>query len=348
MATEKIEFEFPDPDEEGLEIEIEPSSARSLDEDDAADKKSETREKPTKDEADDVDIEVVDDTPPQDRGRKKADPPEDVTEEELQNYSESVQKRIKHFTKGYHDERREKEQALRENEELNRLTQKLLSENKELKGSFGKTREALLSEAKRGATSDLESAKRAYREAYESGDADAVLEAQDKLTDAKLKMQRIENVKLEPLQEDEDAVKPSSDNSDVQERQQPVVDKRAEGWAQENSWFGSDPEMTAHALGLHQKLVSNGVNPQSDEYYEAIDARMRQVFPDEFDDVDPGGSKGEDSPSREKDSTVVAPATRSRAPKKIKLTQTQVRIAKRLGVPLDVYAKQVAEEMRKG
>ena len=121
------------------------------------------------------------------------------------------------------------------------------------------------------------------------------------------------------------------------------VDERASEWAQSNTWFGTDDEMTSFALGLHTKLVKAGVDPQSDQYYESINTRMREVFPDNFEDTD--NSPEEAQPRKQ--ATVVAPATRSTAPKKVTLSRTQVSLAKRLGVPLDLYAKQVAEEMRK-
>jgi hypothetical protein len=126
--------------------------------------------------------------------------------------------------------------------------------------------------------------------------------------------------------------------------QAPSSDSKALAWQSQNRWFGNDEEMTSFALGLHQKLVRSGVDPQSDEYYERINSRMRQVFPDAFDT--PDDSDRAEKPSRAK-ASVVAPATRSTASKKIVLTQTQVNIAKRLGVPLELYAKKVAEEARK-
>ena len=101
--------------------------------------------------------------------------------------------------------------------------------------------------------------------------------------------------------------------------------------------------MTSFALGLHQKLVKQGVNPQSDDYYEKINSRMRELFPNEFDE----GIEDEPETPKRKSSNVVAPATRSTAPKKVRLTQTQVTLANRLGVPLELYAKKVAEEMGK-
>jgi len=274
----------------------------------------------------DVEIEIVDDTPEKDRNRKASDPPEDVTDEELQDYSEKVRKRIQHFNKGYHDERRAKEAALREKEELERLARKLVGENNELKGTVNKNQEVLLEQAKRVAAQELDEAKRKYKSAYEMGDSDAMVDAQEELVTAKAKVDRVSNFRLPPLQETETPVE-SQSNAPV------PADPKAHEWQQANAWFGSDDEMTSFALGLHQKLVKQGVDPRSDDYYERINSRMREVFPDQF--------------KQRRRSNVVAPATRSTAPRKIVLTSSQVAIAKRLGVPLEAYAKQVALDMRK-
>ena len=338
MAFQKVEFEFPEDDDDNKMV-IEETSAVEIDitgkktaEDFAADTAPADKPESKKDsDDDDFEIEVVDDTPKADRNRKPSEPPEDVTDEELEKYSEQVQKRIKHFTKGYHDERRAKEEALRERQELERVTQQLIEENKKLKGNVNKNQTALLEQAKKNAAIETETAKRAYKEAYETGDSDAVLEAQEKLTNAKLKSDRLANFKIPALQETETPVQPEPEPAPAVQ-----VDERAADWQKANSWFGSDDEMTSLALGLHNKLVKQGVSPQSDEYYETIDARMRQVFPDQFEDAEP-----------KRKTQVVAPATRSTAPKKVTLTKTQVQLAKRLGLTPQQYAKQVALDMRK-
>jgi hypothetical protein len=264
--------------------------------------------------------------------------PEEVTEEELEDYSDKVRNRIKHFSKGYHDERRAKETALREREELERYAQKLVDENKGLKTSVSKNQSVLLDQAKRTAGSELDEAKRAYKEAYESGDTDAVVDAQESMTTAKIKADRLGNIQLPSLQEEETALE-----QNTTEQSAPVpVDERANEWAKTNTWFGSDDEMTSLALGLHNKLVKEGMNPQSDDYYDAIDARMQQLFPEQFGEVDKPDRK-----TSKRQANVVAPATRSTSPKKVTLTRTQVDLAKRLGVDLKDYAKQVAIEMVK-
>ena len=281
-----------------------------------------------------TEVEVVDDTPEPDRGRQlMEDPPKDFAEDELTKYDESVQRRIKHFTKGYHEERRAKESAEREREEALRIAQTVVEENKKLKGSLNTNQQALLEQAKKVVGNEVEKAKAKYKEAYESGDSDAIVDAQEELITAKSRMERVNNFKPAPLQEEKTEVQIPQ-----QVTKQPPVDQKALAWQSENKWFGSDDEMTSFALGLHTKLVKSGVDPQSNEYYEKLNSRIRQVFSDQFE-----SEKPVDAPPPPKRSNV-APATRSTAPKKIVLTQTQVNIAKRLGVPLDLYARKVAEE----
>ncbi len=332
MPFQKVEFEFPDEKEESTEIEIESSSAETL----GAEKKE---------VSDEVELEVVDDDiPAKDKDetgqlRKPGKPPEDLTDDELDEYSDKVQKRIKSLSRGYHDERRAKEAAFRERQEYERLAQQLVEENKRLKGTVNKNQEAIVEQAKKTVAAELIDAKRAYKQAYETGDGEALLEAQDALTNAKIKSDRLSNIKITPLQEEETPVKPQALEEDTQ---QAPVDGRANEWAQSNEWFGQDDAMTGFALGYHTELVKEGVDPQSDEYYERIDFRMRQVFPDRFEE-----DTEEEVVTTRKSANVVAPATRSTAPKKIRLTQTQVAIAKRLGLTPQQYAEQVAKDMRK-
>jgi hypothetical protein len=196
----------------------------------------------------------------------------------------------------------------------------------------------MLESAKKMAAAEHDEAKVQYKKAYESGEADAVVEAQEALTAAKMKVERVNNLKLPALQEDEYDVQTQT-TAPAQS-----VDDRAVSWQQANKWFGDDDEMTSFALGLHQKLVKQGVNPRSDEYYEKINSRMRQVFPESFEGDD---GQEEVTEERRRKTTVVASATRSVSPKKITLTKTQVALANRLGVPLNEYAKQVAIELRK-
>ena len=290
-------------------------------------------------EDDKTDIEVVDDTPPEDRNRKPmAEAPKDVSDEELSKYDEGVQKRIKHFTKGYHEERRAKETAEREREEALRFAQTMAEENKKLKGSLHQGQNALLEQAKKVVASEMVDAKRKYKEAYEAGDSDALVNAQEELTNVKIKADRVNNFRPAPLQEEGNTVQPV-----LQPRQTAHVDDKLLAWQDKNQWFGQNKRMTAYALGLHEDLEGEGIRAGSDEYYRRIDADMQERFSDQFGTDEPA----EATKSQRTKSNVVAPATRSTAPKKIVLTQTQVNLAKRLGVPLELYARKVAEEMRK-
>jgi hypothetical protein len=276
-------------------------------------------------------VEVVDDTPAQDRGRSRMEePPKDFAEDELTKYDEGVRKRIQHFTKGYHEERRAKESAEREREEALRIAQAVVEENKKLKGSLNTNQQALLEQAKKVVGNEVEKAKARYKEAYEAGDSDAIVDAQEALISAKSKMERVNNFKPAPLQEEKTVVQPEY-------QQAPRVDTKAVEWQQTNKWFGTDKEMTGFALAVHEKLVNDeGMDPQSDEYYRRINGRLRQVFPDKFESGEPA-----DTTQRRK-SNVVASATRSVAPKKITLSASEVAIAKRLGLPLERYAREVA------
>jgi len=349
MAFEKVEYSFPDPDADAAKqnIEIENSSAIEVDISGKKEEKDEPKANGAEDKGsakaapkDELEVEVINDTPKADRNRKPSTPPEEITEEELKKYSDQVQQRIKHLGKGYHDERRAKEAAIRERDELERFVKSIQDENNKLKNNVTKNQTALLDQAKKTAEVELAQAKKAYKDAYEAGDADALTTAQENLTGAKIKADKLNNFKLPSLQEESNEVK----SKEAPKPTAPTVDPKAQDWAKKNTWFGTDDEMTSLALGLHNKLAKQGVDLQSDEYYEAIDTRMRQLFPDKFEEEI---AETEEAEKPKKQANVVAPATRSVAPKKVKLTQTQVAIAKRLGVPIELYAQKVAEEMRK-
>jgi len=313
---EKTEFEFPDEKEENLR----------------------KGGKVVTPEEDTPEIEVVDDTPEEDRYRTPMkEAPQDPTEEELASYSDSVKNRFKHFTKGYHEERRAKETAQREKDEALRIAHAVFEENKRLKGSVNQGQTVLLEQAKKVINSEIEDAKRLYKEAYESGDADKLLDAQEALTTARIRADKVNNFRPSPLQEEETPVQIAP-----QPQQAAPVDDKLLAWQDQNQWFGSNKRMTSYALGLHEELVENGIRVGSDEYYRRIDTDIRERFPDQV-----GAGESADAKPQRTKSNVVSPATRSTAPKKIVLTQTQVNLAKRLGVPLELYARKVAEEMRK-
>jgi hypothetical protein len=284
-------------------------------------------------------IEVVDDTPDKDKGRTLLrEAPAEVTEDELSKYSDQKLKdRLAHLGKGYHEERRAKESATRERDEAFRMAQSVVEENKRLQGSLASNQSALLDQAKRVVASEIEDAKREYKQAYEAGDTDALVVAQGKLTQASIKADRVQNFKPAPVQEVKNVVQPQQPV-----REAPQVDTKTRDWQSQNTWFGDNRKMTAYALSLHEDLVESGVLVSSDEYYQNIDADMKKRFPESF-----AAEPAEAKPSQRTQSNVVAPASRSTAPKKVVLTQTQVNIAKRLGVPLELYARKVAEEMRK-
>ena len=285
----------------------------------------------------DVEIEIEDDTPERDRNAKPLDREvEDPTDEEIESYSKGVQSRIKELTHARHDERRAKEAALREKQELERLTQQILEENKKLK-EYVKTGEATYQETLQAkAEAELEMARRKYKEAADSYDNDALLEAQEALTDAKMKLESAKNFRPTPLQSREVDVQIRSEQPEA-----PKLDEKTLRWQAKNQWFGSPgyEEVTAFALGLHQKLVSTGYNPQQSEYFEQIDARLKRTFPEMFDSQDEDRSQ-KAAPTR-KPATVVAPSTRTTGAKKtVKITPSQAAIADRLGIPRDLYVKE--------
>jgi hypothetical protein len=284
----------------------------------------------------DFELEVEDDTPEQDRGRQPL--PEEMVkeleEDELEDYSEKVKSRLKQMKKVWHDERREKERALREQQEAISLAQKLVEENKKLKGRLSEGEKSLITTATSAAELEMEMAKRAYKEAYDSGDSDQILEAQEKLNNASFRLQRLKGYKP-PLQTEENDVQVQN-----QQAQAPRLDQKTDSWRKQNTWFGQDEEMTATALGLHQKLEKQygAQYIGTDEYWSLVDKTMRKRFPDYFGDEEP------EKPQRTS-ATVVAPASRSTAPKKVVLKQSQLAIAKKLGLTPEQYAKEYAKTM---
>lgn len=284
-----------------------------------------------------VEVEIVDDTPEEDKGREplKTEAKDDQ-EDELENYSEKVQKRINQLNHRYHDERRAKEALVRQNEEAIRLARTVYEENERLKQtlSWGQQEYAREAEAKIEYAQKLAEDK--YRKAYETGDTDGVLEAQRELNETAIQKAQLQNqissaVQQTSLQQQNNTVYSQPEQQYYEQPAPAPRDSRAEDWASRNPWFGKDEEMTSFAYGLHQKLVNNGIDPTSDEYYQKIDSRIREVFPQNF--------------QKSRKSSTVAPASRSTGSKKVTLTASQVAIAKRLGVPLETYAKYAAKEM---
>lgn len=315
MAFEQVEYKFPDEQE--------------------APPPEETNE-PTEE----FKVEVVDDAPPEDRNRTPL--PKKIVEEldsdDLEEYSEKVKKRLGQMKKVWHDERRAKDAATREKEEALRFAQQQYEENKQLKQRLGRGEQAYVKVSSDAATNELNSAKEKLKQAYDAGDSSQIAEAQELLTDAKLKLRDIQRYRP--------ALQPEENN--VQETQQvqaptraPVQqDSRAEKWRQENTWFGANKSMTALALGLHEEMVESGVNPRSDEYYDKLNQTMRKRFPEAFEDETEQPTR-EEKPVRTKAANVVAPATRSTAPRQVRLTPSQVAIAKKLGLSNEQYAKEL-------
>ena len=286
---------------------------------------------------DEAEIEIVDTTPEKDRGRKPLDRDvEDPTEDELKQYSEGVKKRIAELTHARHDERRKAEALSREREEFERAARALMEENQRLKKYVQTGEQEFSKVATTAAEAELAEARRKLKEAHESFDTDAIIAAQEALSDAKVKLDRAKNFRPAPLQTEQEAVQmqPSV-------QAQPKADEATLRWQARNQWFGhpEHEDMSLFAIGVHKKLVANGVDPRSKEYFEQIDARMKSTFPDFF-GVEDRPKSGEVS---RKPSTVVAPATRSTGARKIQLTQEQVAVARRLGITPQQYAVELAK-----
>ncbi len=286
-------------------------------------------------DSDDVEVEIVDDTPPQDRGRKPLEKDvADPTEDEIDQYSEGVKKRIKELTHARHDERRAKEALAREKEELEKLARHFAEENRKLKEYVQTGSQQFADSQTQLAESKVEEAKRKLKAATEAFDTDAVVSAQEELLEAKLQLQSAKNFRPPALQTEEKEVQIP------QQETRPSLDEKTLRWQAKNQWFGAPghEDMTSFALGLHQKLVNSGVDPRSDDYFEQIDARMKSTFRDFFGTEDkPTSGAGSKRPT-----TVVAPATRSTGAKKIQLTPRQMALAQKFGLTPQQYAEQVA------
>jgi len=239
--------------------------------------------------------------------------------------------------KAWHDERRAKESASRERDEAAAFTQQLMAERNALRQKLSTGEAWALEETKKRADLAVESAKRLYRDAYEDGDSEKIVDAQHKLSEATIDHNRVQQITPQfALQEPQNPV------YNGPQAQQPAAvppppDTRAQEWGGNNEWFGADDEMTSFALGLHQKLVKEGVPPSTDHYYERIDARMKEVFPGKLG----GAPKGKQQPS-----TVVAPVGRTPKGRKVVLNKSQAAIAKRLGVSNEAYYRELEKISR--
>jgi len=285
-----------------------------------------------------VELKVEDDTPEEDRNRTPMPKEivEDLEKDELDGYSDNVKERLKQMKKVWHDERRAKESAMREHKEAIAMAKKAMEENKKLRAEAQKGRESYIDTAKKSIEFEMEMAKQAYKQAYESGDTDSIVEAQSKLSDVNYRKQQIANYKP-ALQEEQNDV-----NSQETAPQQ-QLDAKTMAWQERNTWYGSDPEMTASALGLHQKLVSTKGESYigTDDYWADVDKTMRRRFPEYFGEEESTDGGGKPVRAENKPATVVAPASRSTSSKRMVLKQSQVAIAKKLGLTPEQYAKEL-------
>lgn len=294
--------------------------------------------------APELEVEIVDDTPPEDRGREPLpkDIVQELEEDDLEEYSDKVKKRLSQMKKVWHDERREKEAALREREEALRFAQVKDSEIKQLRSKLTTGEKLMAEEFTRASEYEIAAAKDSLRKAYEEGDPSKIADAQEALTDAKIKLKEAQ-YRRPALQIESEGVE---QQQHTQEPQRAVADPKAESWRANNTWFGVDAEMTSLALGVHEKLVRSGIDPRSDDYYRRVDETMRMRFPEYFDGTetseDAAGERARTKAEKpRKPATVVAPATRSTAPTKVRLTLTQQALAKKLGLTNEAYAKEV-------
>jgi len=297
----------------------------------------------------DFEIEIEDDTPPKDRNRQPVSEEEvkklKLDADELDQYSVEAKDKLIKMKKVWHDERRAKEAADRERHEAVRIASKLAEENKQLKSKLHSGEEEYVGVAKHSAVQELEAAKKEYRDAYDAGDSEKLVDAQEKLTMAKIKVDKLDNynpIYKKPAEDDETVVQMP------QQQSIPRPDNKAVDWQQKNEWFGQDEEMTSLALGLHEKLKRNGVSIGSDEYYDTIDKTMRRRFPESFEDdqdteTEKVRAEEPQKTSKPRASTVVAPASRSTSPKKIRLSNTQVALAKKLGLTPEQYARELTK-----
>jgi hypothetical protein len=302
----------------------------------AEEKEVQGQEIDIEDKEKDFELEIEDDTPEQDRNRQPLpkEMVQDLEEDELEEYSEKVKTRLKQMKKVWHDERREKESALREQQEAINLAQNLVEENKKLKTRLTEGEKSLIMTATREAELDTQMAERAYKEAYDSGDSDQILEAQKKLNTTSNRLERLKGYRPS-LQASENSVQ----NQPTQAAA-PRLDQKTDSWRKQNTWFGQDEEMTATALGLHQKLEKQygAQYIGTDEYWNTVNKTMQRRFPEYFGDEEP------EKPQRTA-ATVVASASRSTAPKKIVLKQSQLALARKLGLTPEQYAREYAKTM---
>ena len=269
---------------------------------------------------------------------EKVDQPKEAVKEvkkdEREEYSKDVQKRIDRMTYKIREAERREKEALE-------FAKKVKKEKDDLQGKFDKLDDGYVTEFSTRVKSELEAAKVQLKEAVAKGDVDAQVNANQNLARLAIEQERINATEAQRKQYEE-TLKNTGQIGDqpVQNTvQQPKPDPKAEAWAEKNEWFGKDEAMTYASFGIHKKLVEEeGFNPSSDEYYEEIDRRLREEFPQKFNDG--GEVQGGKQPVQ---TVASAKRTTSAGRKTVRLTPSQVAIAKKLGVPLEEYAKYVKE-----
>ena len=296
---------------------------------------------------DTINIEIEDDTPPEDRNQKPM--PEDkvkeleaATDEEEENMPHRSQKeRLQQYKKVWNDERRAKEDAQREQQAALDLAKRVLEENKKLKAQYSAGEKTYIETVQNQTETQVAMAKREYKEALESGDADRVVETQTKLNEAMFASQQAKQFKPTALQEDQNEVQ-------IQqvEQQRSKVDAKTQSWLDENPWYGTKKAMSNFAVGVHEELVDEYGKDivGTDQYYKRIDQTMRKKFPEYF-ELDGDDStvepKENQTSQRTKPSTVVAPATRSTSSKQVRLKASQMALIKKLGLSPEQYSREV-------
>jgi hypothetical protein len=310
---------------------------------DDTDPKSDTDKGKEPDTDGGIEVEIVDDTPKKDKGKWVANPEKDgepdiPSDEELTSYSEKVQKRLSGMTARIHAERRRAEEKERQLQEAVAIAQRYISENNELKGVVENGEKVLIGEHKGKLEGQLQAARSAYREASEAGDTNGVIAAQEKIAQAVAAMERLNGYRPQTLAR-ANPEELSRFNANGQQQMVRPSDRALE-WRKNNAWFDSDVPMQAYALGIHQQLAQEGVQLDSEDYYKRIDTEMRRRFPDRF--------ERQNAPRRQPTTIASAGRSVSGAPRRVTLTETQVRIAKRLGLTQEQMARQILKEQENG
>lgn len=265
-------------------------------------------------------------------------PTEENSDAEIDKYSAGVQKRIDQLTKQYRDEERARQEAQSIQEEAVKYAEKVKEENEKLRKSLEDNEGVLLTQAKTRIEAQLEQAKAQYKTAYEAGDPDELLKAQSELTRLQNEEYRVSNFK--PAKREEPEPVPTEAPKQEAQPEPAKPPQRALDWADKNPWFMQDKRMTGFAYGVHEELLTKGVEPNSEEYYNEIDAAMKEAFPSKFE-----VAAEESAPPQSQAGNVVAPPSRtSKKPRKVKLTPTAAALAKRLGLTAEQYAAQLMKD----